>query len=184
MINNSVFGKFYNYQLKDEVCMSVCLTSRLTSVTALIMSSVGAVVTESVASLFLTDSTLVSALLSTWSWTNNKQISPDLFGQPQSVMLTSVVNMTKSCLGQCHQEDFSEGESTGSFVFSSCPFIKKRRNVRSVIFNDDITYVTYQNPSELDTCDSSENIYHEPCKYFWPKNKHFFNRQVWQAIKR
>ena len=164
--------------------MYVCLTHSLTLVTALIMSSVGAVVTDLVASLFLTDSTLVS-LLSTWSWANNKQINPDLSGQLQSVMLTSMVStMTKCGLGFCLTDDDSEGESTGSFVFSSCPFIKKRRNVRSVIFNDDITYVTYQNPSELDISDTTENIYHEPCKYFWPKNKHFFNRQVWQAIKR
>ena len=79
---------------------------------------------------------------------------------------------------------FLKGDSTRSFVFSSCPFIKKRKNIRHVVFNTDITeyYVTYQQPAELDI--EEEHIYHEPSKYFWPKNKHFFSRQVWQAIKR
>ena len=85
------------------------------------MSSVGAVVTDLVASLFLTDSTLVS-LLSTWSWANNKQIDPDLSGQLQSVMLTSMVStMTKCGLGFCLTDDVSDNAivRSGRNIFGS-----------------------------------------------------------------
>ena len=77
-----------------------------------------------------------------------------------------------------------EGDSPSSFIYSNCPFIKKRKLERNVVFSEEITEycVTYSEPSNSLV---EEHIYEEPCKYsFWPNNKHFFSRQIWQALKR
>ena len=78
----------------------------------------------------------------------------------------------------------SDGESSASFVYSSCPFIKKRKPSRSVAFSESVTEY-YEIPvSSSDGSNEDEDVYEEPCRNFWPRNKHFFPRQVWQGLRR
>ena len=80
--------------------------------------------------------------------------------------------------------EMSDGESSASFVYSSCPFIKKRKPSRSVAFSESVTEY-YEIPlSSSDGSNQDEDVYEEPCRYFWPQNKHFFPRQVWQGLRR
>ena len=79
----------------------------------------------------------------------------------------------------------SGGESWASFVFSSCPFIKKRKPDRRVFFADSDTefLVPYQQPP-LPRAEE-EHVYEEPDRgKKWPRNKHFFSRFIWQSLKR
>ena len=81
-------------------------------------------------------------------------------------------------------EDSDTGDTASSFIYSNCPFIKKRKLERNVVFSEEVTEycVAYSEPSSSGV---EEHIYEEPCQYkFWPGNKHFFSRQIWQALKR
>ena len=82
----------------------------------------------------------------------------------------------------------SEGESWASFVFSSCPFIKKRKPDRRVIFADSDRQflVSYQTPpASRAEEEEEEHVYEEPDKgNKWPRNRHFFSRYIWQSLKR
>ena len=91
--------------------------------------------------------------------------------------------VTMECCCTLHS-DTSEGETTASFVYSSCPFIKRRRVVQRVIFSDDITE-HYYDTTETPPADSDNTEYEDPITYLpWPENRHFFSLRVWRAIRR
>ena len=56
-----------------------------------------------------------------------------------------------------------------------------------MVFSESVTEyyeVPLSEASLEEAPEDGDDGYEEPCRYFWPRNKHFFPRQVWQGLRR